>query len=140
MYKKYFEEINEEISIAEAEEKYPMFYMNENIFIKFPTYKIRIIDKEIEFKDVQELLKEIKCISIYEECNVVDRNDIFFKQIYPITVHCLKTKLIDNIALAEQIEQILEEHRLISERCITFACYPMRVTINEKGNIVVVDK
>ncbi|WP_035301614.1 hypothetical protein [Clostridium sp. DL-VIII] len=137
--KNFFENLNDEIKCDEVQLRFPDFYpLDQEIVIKFPTYKIRIINNKMSHNDLRELLKGIYNYQIDEETNVV----IFpsLKPVQSTAIHCLETNLDSNARTAEEIVKRLEEHCIRAERCVDCGYYSIPIKVDEEGCITVIKR
>lgn len=131
--KKIFLDLKDDILYSEIKEKFPAFgFFEQEVRIKFPTYFIRIIDNQITQSELEQLLG-IDQYSISEETNVVKFPSL--KPVHSLAVHCLKTSLAENLALAEKIENILQHHNITSERCVSSGHFIIPITVDDNGYI-----
>ncbi|NFH45694.1 hypothetical protein FC976_00310 [Clostridium sporogenes] len=137
--KNFFENLNEKIKWDEIQLKFPAFCLvNQEIIIKFPTYKIRIINNKMSHNDLRELLKDIYNYQIDEETNVV-----MFSSLEPVqstAIHCLETNLDANTCTAKEIEKKLEEQHIRTERCVDYGYYCIPIKVDEEGYITVIKR
>ncbi|NFO11227.1 hypothetical protein FDB29_08970 [Clostridium botulinum] len=137
--RKFFENLNDKIKYNEVKLKFPAFGLfNQEIRIKFPTYKIRIINNKMSHDDLRELLKGIYNYEIRDEPNVV-----MFPSLRPVqstAIYCLEINLDANTRIAEKIEKKLGDHHIRTERCVDSAQYSIPITVDEEGYIMVIER
>lgn len=130
--KKHFNDLQDKITCDEVEQKFPAFcFGNKEIRIKFPTYKIRVIDNQIEYKDLEQLLQGKGSFIIYEEINVI--RIPFGEKVYSIAIHCLEKDLKTNEQTAKKIEKELIKKDIKFERCVTSGHYCIPIEVDDKG-------
>lgn len=136
--KKFFEHLNNKIKYNEVELNFPAYcYEKQEIRIKFPAYKIRIINNgEINYNDLQELLKNIYSYKI--ECENSVFNIHSFKPVHSINIRCLGTNLYESLCVAEKIEERLKEENIHTERCVDYGYYRIPMRVNEEGYITII--
>ncbi|MCR0417200.1 hypothetical protein MKC71_06985 [[Clostridium] innocuum] len=132
--KEYFENLQDKITCEEVSEKFPAFcFLKREIRIKFPTFKVRVIDNQIAYKDLKELLKGLGNFAIYEELNVLRVPSL--EPVSSLAIHCLEVGLAANENIAEKIKKKLEENHIISERCVTSGHYCIPIEVDGAGYI-----
>lgn len=130
--KKFFEQLQDNILSQDVSLKFPAFcFCGQEIRVKFPTYKIRIIDNQIGYANLNELLKGQGNFGIYEETNVVKLPSL--QPVQSIAIHCLETDLKANTSTATRIEEILSKQNIQSERCVTSGHYCIQIRIDNEG-------
>ena len=93
--KKLFLGLNNKIKCDDVALKYPAFcYGEETLIIKFPTYKIRVINNKFECEKSDELLGHCGNYRVYEEGNVVIMPSL--KHVQSTAIHCLEDSLDEN--------------------------------------------
>lgn len=129
--KNYFRYLQDKITCDEAEQKFPVCYFdNKKIGIKFPTYKIRVIDNQIEYKDLEKLLQGKVSFSIYPEENVFRCSG---EKVPSIAIYCLENDLKTNKQTAEKIEEELIKKDIRFERCVTSGHYCIPIEVDDEG-------
>lgn len=132
--KDFFLNLIENITCEEVPQRFPAFcFCKQEIRIKFPTYFIRIIDNQIDYSELENLLCGQGNFFIYEETNVVKIPSL--EPVHSLAIHCLETSLAENKELAEKIESILAKRKIISERCVSSGHYVIPMQIDENGYI-----
>lgn len=132
--KSIFEKLEEKIKYDEVQLNYPAFGLcKQEIRIKFPTYKIRIIDNEMSHEKLREILKDIGNYQIYDESNVVIIPS--FNPVKSTAIHCLESSLSENTKTAEKIEKKLNDNNVRTERCVTSGHYRIAIKVDKEGYI-----
>lgn len=130
--KKYFNDLQDKITSDELEKNFPAFcFGNQEIIIKFPTYKIRVIDNQIDYEDLERFLEGKGNFKIYEETNVVRRSS--GENVYSIAIHCLENDLKTNTQTAEKVQKELIKNGVRFERCVTLGLYCIPIEVDDKG-------
>lgn len=101
--------------------------------IKFPTYKIRIINIQMTHDKLYEILKNSGNYQIYEEANVIMYPS--FNPVKSTAIHCLEDNLKDNQSTAEKIEKKLEMLNINYQRCVSYGLYCIPIEVDEDGYI-----
>jgi len=132
--KDFFLNLKGQITCKEVSEKFPAFcFAEKEIRIKFPTYFIRIVDEQISYSELKDLLKNQSNYLIYEEPNVIKPST--YASVSSIAIHCLKSSLSENERLAEQIENILNYKNIRFERCVSSRHYVIPINVDKDGYI-----
>lgn len=132
--KNFFLNLQEQITCKEVSERFPAYCLfNQEIRIKFPTYFIRIINNQITYRDLEDLLEGLGNYFIYEEPNVIKRST--YESVPSLAIHCLETSLEDNTKLVEKIEEILKDKKIDFERCVSSGQYRIPIQVDEHGYI-----
>lgn len=132
--KKFFQKLSENIKCDEVEIKFPAFCsFKQHIMIKFPTYKIRIINIQMTHDKLYEILKNSGNYQIYEEANVITYPS--FNPVKSTAIHCLEDNLKDNQSTAEKIEKKLEMLNINYQRCVSYGLYCIPIEVDEDGYI-----
>lgn len=135
--KNFFLHLNDNITCVEVSQRFPAFCLyNREIRIKFPTYFIRIINRQIPCSDLEKLLNGQGNYYIYEEPNVIKLST--FEPVHSLAIHCLEPSLTENTTLAERIENILKQNNITTERCVSSGHYLIPIKVNENGYIKVI--
>lgn len=130
--KNYFSSLQDKITCNEVEQKFPAFcFGNEEIRIKFPTYKIRVIDNQIEHEDLEKLLQGKGSFVIYEETNIIRIPS--GENVHSIAIHCLENDLKTNKQTAEKIEKELIKKDIRFERCVASGHYCIPIEVDDEG-------
>jgi len=136
---KFFTNLNDKIKCDEVEFQFPAYCLiNQAVYIKFPTYKIRILHDEISIEEIHQLLKDLNInnYEIYKETNVVLSQSS--KTENSIVIHCLSTNLDANTSAADEILKKLKEKKkdIKAEKCVDYGCYCIRINVDEEGYII----
>lgn len=135
--KNYFENLQSNtITCDEVQMKFPAFcFYNKEIRIKFPTYKIRVINNQISYEELEKLLDGQGNFIIDTEPNVFTFTESTLKQVNSIAINCVESTLKKNIATAQKIEEKLASEQIISERCVTSWHYSIPIEVDDNGYI-----
>ena len=134
--KKFFRELNEKFKCDDLEIKFPAFCsFNQHIMIKFPTYKIRVVNSEMTHDELYEILKGSGNYKIYEEPNVVMYPSL--KPVKSTAIHCLEDNLNYNQNMAEKIEMKLKNININYQRCVSYGLYCIPIEVDEHGYLLV---
>jgi len=137
--KNFFEHLNEKIKCDEVSLRFPAFCLwEQEIRIKFPTFKIRIINHKKSHSELQELLKDVGIYSIYEETNVVKLPGL--NPVQSTAIHCLEVGLDRNIRTADKIEELLNDNQIQTQRCVDSGHYLIPIKVDEEGYIKIIQK
>lgn len=132
--KKFFENLNEQIKSHEVSDRFPAYCFQDNqIHIKLPTYKVRIINNTLSHEELTNLLGSIGHYGIYEETNVCLLPSL--EPVQSTAIHCLESNLSANQKTAEDIKKALLSQNILSERCVTSAIHIIAITVDEQGFI-----
>lgn len=135
--KKFFENFKGKMSIEYISENFPGFcFNNELLYLKFPTYKIRILNNKLKYEEIENMLKPEQNFVIYEETNVITIPD--FRPVEATAIHCLYTELSQNTLLAEKITDTLQKQGIYSERCVASALYSLPIKVDDDNNFEIV--
>ena len=97
--------MRDQITCEEVSQKFPAFcFYKQEIRIKFPTYFIRVINNQITYSELENLLAGQGNYIICEESNVIKLPT--FEPVHSLAIHCLETSLSENQNLAEKIENL----------------------------------
>ena len=133
----FFENLNYPIKCDDIESKFPAFCLfNEEIRLKFPTYKIRIINSKMNHNDLQKLLGNAGNFLIYEEANVRLLHSL--EPVQSTAIHCLESSLSENESTADKIEDILNKNRIRTERVVDSGHYRIPIKVDDKGYATVI--
>ena len=133
--RKFFDNFgNKIVTFHEVKRRFPVIVEGNRFLILYPTFKVWILDKEIEYHNVVELVKEIENITVDVETEVVNLDT--GRRIYPTTIHCYSKELEINRTICSNIMQLLDKENIRYERCIEMACHRVVVNTDEKGNII----
>lgn len=137
--KDFFLNLEEKITCDEVQEKFPAFcFCKKEIRVKFPTYFVRILNNQISYSDLENLLVGQGNFFIYEETNVVKMSTL--ESAYSLAIHCLETSLPKNENLVDKIENILKQKNIMSERCLSSGHYSIPIKVDRNGYISILNK
>lgn len=133
--KSFFEAPDQELKCDDISKKFHAFYYDNGIvMIKFPTYKIRVVNGKVSQEELDEILKGIGRYEIYEEVNVFSYPE--FDSVNSIAIHCLEDNLEANQSTAGKIEDKLKENDINCERWVSYGLHPILVKVNKEGKIL----
>lgn len=117
-----FSKSNPNIKVSEVSKKFPAFVSPEEskIFIKYPTYKIRILSGNSSDKiisKVTNILVDIEGLSqIYKtHCALYNAETNNFEMTFLPEVMCLKSDLLDNENLKDEVISKLDKNNILYE-------------------------
>lgn len=135
--RKYFEQLTDKIKSDEISLKFPASCDLENYIlnIKFPTYKIRLINCKLNHDEINKILKDSGNYQIYEESGVYEASS--FKPVHCITIHCLEDSIYKNKNLASKIKSTseLEKECIFLERWPALGLCNIPIVIDEEEYI-----
>lgn len=135
--KEFFLNLKEKITCDEVSQRFPAFcFCNQEIRVKFPTIFIRIINNQISYSDLKNILAGQGNLCISVETNVVKIPT--FEHVQSLAIHCLEISLSENEKLAEKIESILKQKNIMSERCVTSGHYLIPIEVDDSGYISII--
>ncbi len=134
----YFSNLKEKFKESDVQSKFPAYYniYNRCLYVKFPTYKIRIINNRKSQNEIKSMLN-ISSIAVYDEPNVVLLPSL--KPVQCTAVHCLETSLEKNESLADRIEEILSKNGICTERGVAYGVYPIQINVDDDGYFSPID-
>ena len=142
----YFSNLKEDIDVTEISVRFPAFVADEGnryiLYIKYPTYKILILDKKYSFSYSElELLIEQNdyhakdyFISINTSPVIIDRMGKFEELPCTSEILCLRSSLRDNELLVDTLSNILKKHFITHDICPTYYLKPKNVNIKAIGD------
>lgn len=137
--KGFFQSPSRKLKWVDVENKFPAFYLPEQcIMIKFPTYKIRVINTKVSQNELNKMLKDTGNYKIYEETNVVSYPEL--NPVKSTAIHCLEDNLEDNENTAKEIEGKLKENNINCERWVSYGLYCIPVEVDKDGYILLSSK
>ncbi|NGT12387.1 hypothetical protein G6Y96_11595, partial [Clostridium perfringens] len=90
--RKYLENSSDELEVSHLKSAYPIYFeYNDLLMVKFPTFKVRIINNEKTENELKDMLKEYGYFTVYDESNVVLMPS--FKPVQSTVIHCLGNSL-----------------------------------------------
>ena len=132
--KKFFLELNDKIKCDDVALQYPAFcYGEETLIIKFPTYKIRVINNKFDYDKSDEILSNCGNYRVYEEGNVVTMPSL--NSVQSTAIHCLEDSLDENEKVSIEIQSRLKKEGIYSEKCVTSGYYCIPIVVDEEGYI-----
>lgn len=115
-----FDQNNQKIKVSDVSKNYPAFVSTgeSKIFIKYPTYKIRVLTKHTTDDLIEKLkviLSDFKDLSqIYEtQCGLYNYSTRDIEMTFLPEVVCLKSKLVDNEILKDEVIRKLDNNNNI---------------------------
>ncbi|MFQ9726900.1 MAG: hypothetical protein ACLRYN_04755 [Clostridium perfringens] len=138
--RKYLENSSDELEVSHLKSAYPIYFeYNDLLMVKFPTFKVRIINNEKTENELKDMLKEYGYFTVYDESNVVLMPS--FKPVQSTVIHCLGNSLEENKKMAENIISKLKNKHIASEKCVTYGCYPISIKyINKEKTFIKIIK
>lgn len=117
-----FDQNNQKIKVSDVSKNYPSFVSigESKIFIKYPTYKIRVLTKHTTDDLIEKLkviLSDFKDLSqIYEtQCGLYNYSTRDIEMTFLPEVVCLKSKLVDNEILKDEVIRKLDNNNILYE-------------------------
>lgn len=118
------------LSPEEVHNQHPAFcYLDKFVMIKFPTYKVRVIDDNVSIEELNKQLLGLGMLYIYHETDTVIYPTM--QRVNSIAIHCLELSLLDNRTLVEKIEEKLSTLGCHFERCVAFGLYSVPIEVKD---------
>lgn len=141
---KYFSKSGTKIKLSDVSPNYPAFVTTSDVhptlFIKYPTYKIRILlphQYNVIERVIQPILKDIKGISaIYETpCVLINSDKQEQQDTFLPELMCLKFTLEENMKLKDDICFLLNQNNILYEVWPTYCLVSKSVKIETEQGI-----
>ena len=142
----YFSNLKEDIDVSEVSARFPAFVANEGnryiLYIKYPTYKILILDKKYSFSysELEHLIEQNDYqekdyfISINTSPVIVNSMGKFEKLPCTSEILCLRSNLRDNELLIDTLSSILKKHSITHDICSAYYLKPKSVDVKTIGD------